>query len=242
LLLEGKVLTKRFGGLVALNEVSFRIERGEIIGLIGPNGAGKTTLFNVVTGILRADGGRVELEGKDITNLKPYERCHLGVVKTFQTPNPFLELTVLDNCAVGVLFGRGKGTSLAEARRKALGFLEFVGLKEVANEKAANLTLMGRRMLEIAGALATNPKVILLDEVLAGLNPTEVNQSLKIIREARERFNVSIFWIEHVMKAIMKTAEKIVVLHHGRKIAEGKPEEITTNVKVIEAYLGGAAV
>jgi len=237
-LLEGKGVTKRFGGLIALKDVDFTVEENEILGVIGPNGAGKTTLINCINGVYRPDMGVISFEGQDITRLKPDEICKLGIARTFQITRSFLNLTCLENVVVGILYGRRAHTSLDEARRKAKRYIELVGLQEDMSVPAKNLTLQKRKMLELARALATEPKIILLDEVIAGLNPSETLQAMQLIKKVRDELEVSILWVEHIMKAIMEVADRIIVLHHGTKIAEGKPLEIANNPKVIDAYLG----
>ncbi len=232
-------VTKRFGGLIANNKVSFSMKRGEILGLIGPNGAGKTTLFNVITGVYKPDEGRVLFKGKDISGKPPHVIARMGIAKTHQIVKPFNDMTVIENAMVGALFGKRAGkVTMAEAREIAHKSLELVGLTEKEEEFASKLTLHEKKMLELARALSAEPELLLLDEVLAGLNPKEIEESLKIIRKAKEERGLSIIMIEHVMHAVMNIAERIVVLHYGWKIAEGTPEEIANNAKVITAYLG----
>ncbi len=232
-------VTKKFGGLVANNKVSFNMKRGEILGLIGPNGAGKTTLFNVITGVYKPDEGRVVFKGRDISGKPPHVIARMGIAKTHQIVKPFNDMTVIENAMVGALFGKRAGKiTMTEARRIAHQSLELVGLVEKEEEFASKLTLHEKKMLELARALSAEPELLLLDEVLAGLNPREIEESLKIIRKAKEERDLSIIMIEHVMHAVMNIAERIVVLHYGWKIAEGTPEEIANNAKVITAYLG----
>jgi branched-chain amino acid transport system ATP-binding protein len=238
-MLEGRGVTKHFGGLVALKGVDFSLKRGEILGLIGPNGAGKTTLFNIINGFLRPTQGTVVFEGFELNKLKPHQICRLGIGRTFQIVKPFLDCTALENVIIGATFGKRGDIDMKEAEGLALQYLEFVGLSAKRNVLAKNLNIVERKFVEIARALATRPKVMLLDEPLAGLNPTEVMDACKLIKRIRDELNITVFWIEHVMRAMMETAERIIVLHYGEKIAEGNPSEISRNERVIEAYLGG---
>jgi len=237
-LLEGINVSKYFGGLAAVKDVEFKVGEKELVGLIGPNGAGKSTLFNCISGIYRPTSGTIKFNGEEITRLKPDEICRLGIGRTFQLVRPFLEMTALENVIVAARFGCGTRTSLGDARRSALDHLEFVGISEKKDKMARDLTLHERRFVEIARALATKPEVVLLDEVLAGLNPTETTEAMGLIRRIRNDLGVTVFWVEHVMKAVMGTAERIMVLHHGEKIAEGTPSEIAKNEDVVKAYLG----
>ncbi|MEB3773911.1 MAG: ABC transporter ATP-binding protein [Desulfurococcales archaeon] len=236
-LLEVQGIVKRFRGLVAVDNVSFTVEEGEIKGLIGPNGAGKTTLFNVITGVYKPDAGRVIFMGKDITGLKPHKVARLGIAKTHQVPKPFGELTVVENVAVSSLFG-GKHRSVGEALEEARGVLETVGLGEKADLPAKVLNVQEKKRLELAKALSMKPKLLLLDEVLAGLTPREIDEMLDLLRELRRSKGITMIMIEHVMHAVMNIADRIVVLHFGRKLAEGTPGEIANNKEVITAYLG----
>lgn len=238
-MLKGTNVSKYFGGLAAINNVDFFIEEEEIAGLIGPNGAGKTTLFNVITGVYRPTVGRITFYEKDIVDLRPHEICKLGIARTFQLVRPFLNLTVLENVTVGGLYGRSNNISINEAQKEALKYIEFVGLSDKNENLVKNLTLFDKKRVEVATALNTNPKLLLLDEFIAGLNPTEILQAMKMIKEIRDEVGITVFWIEHVMRALMSVADRIMVLHHGEKIAEGTPKEIGSNQKVIDAYLGG---
>lgn len=237
-ILVGEKISKRFGGVNALNQIDFEIYQNEIVGLIGPNGAGKTTLFNVISGMYSPNSGKIYFEGLDITGLKPHIICRLGVTRTFQIVRPFLHMSVLENVKVGFLFGRERIKSLIKAEKKAFEIVEFVGLKEKVHFPAHALTIADRKRLEIARALATKPKILLLDEVLAGLTPAEIHQAMNLIESIRNELGITIFMIEHVIKAIVGLSNRIIVLHYGEKIAEGTVNEISTHPKVIEAYLG----
>jgi branched-chain amino acid transport system ATP-binding protein len=234
-ILEVRGVSKRFGGLVAVSDVSFSIAEGEILGLIGPNGAGKTTLFNVVNGVYKADQGTITFAGKDITRCSPDQVVHFGLARTHQIVKPLNGLTVLDNVTVGACFGR-EYLDMAAARKVASEVLQQVGL-ERTDMMARSLTIAGKKRLEIARALAAKPKLLLLDEVLAGLNPTEVAAMIELVRKIRDR-GISVLMIEHLMQAIMSLSDRIVVLNLGRKLAEGRPDEVVHNSDVVECYLG----
>ncbi len=235
-LLQVRGISKRFGGLQAVADVSFNLGEGEILGLIGPNGAGKTTLFNLVNGVFKSDSGTITFSGKDITGCSPDQVVHLGLARTHQIVRPLSGMSVLENVIVGACFGR-EYQSMRAARATALEVLERVGLADRANSSARALTLAGKKRLEVARALAARPKLLLLDEVLAGLNPTEIGQMISLILSIRDG-GVSVFMIEHVMQAIMNLSDRIVVLNLGRKIAEAPPAEVVKNADVVEAYLG----
>lgn len=236
-MLKGQDLTKRFGGLVALSHFDFEVEEGSIVGLIGPNGSGKTTLFNLISGFERPEEGRIMFQGKEITKLKPFEIARLGIARTFQIVRPLKEMTVLENVAAGVLYGRGK-REIAEARQEAHELLRFTGLDSKKEVRAGLLKLADRKRLEVARALGIGPKLLLLDEVFAGLNQKEMEEAIDLIFRIRKEMGVTILMIEHVMKAIMRTCDRIVALHFGIKVTEGTPEEVANSPKVIEAYLG----
>jgi branched-chain amino acid transport system ATP-binding protein len=239
-LLEVTDVSKRFGGLHAVSDVSFTIRESEILGLIGPNGAGKTTLFNIVNGVYKPDKGKIAFAGKDITGLSPDKVVKLGLARTHQIVKPLNGMSVLENVTVGACFGR-ESLGLNAAREAALKVLKQVGLGERASSAARSLTLAGKKRLEVARALAAQPRLLLLDEVLAGLNPTEVAQMIDLIRKIRDT-GVSVFMIEHVMQAIMKLSDRIVVLNFGQKLAEGSPMEVAGDAQVIEAYLGDSEI
>jgi branched-chain amino acid transport system ATP-binding protein len=234
-LLECRDVHKRFGGLVAVDGVSFSVTSGEIFGLIGPNGAGKTTLFRLISGVYPPTGGQILFKGQSLVGNKPNAICRRGVVSTHQIVRPFHDMTVFDNARVGAEFGQRNPERDLSAHVNEV--LEFTGLASQADKLAKNLTLAGRKRLEIARALATAPELLLLDEVIAGLNPTETAQTMELIRALRGR-GITIIMVEHVMKAIMGISDRIMVLNYGEKIAEGTPQEIAANPTVVEAYLG----
>ncbi len=237
-LLEVNGVTKRFGGLVALKDVSLYVEKGEILGLIGPNGAGKTTLFNVIAGTYKPEQGSIKFEGKDVTGWPPHKICKLGIARTFQTPKPFPNMTVYENVLAAYLFGSSQ-KKVTDVEQDITSILKRLGLEGKRNVPASGLTIYEQRMLEIARSLAIKPRLLLLDEVLAGLNPTETNQAINIIRELRSKDGITIVMIEHNMRAIMGLSDRVIVLHHGEKLAEGKPQEVANDPEVIKVYLGG---
>ena len=236
-ILEGEKVTKYFGGLAALYKVDFDIKQGEVVGLIGPNGAGKTTLFNLISGSLRTTSGEIRYKGKKITGLKPHQVCKLGIARTFQSVQLFDNLSAFDNVFLGSMCGTATRTSAPVAKDKAMALLDLVGLTGKKSDLAKNLPIAEQKRLEFARALATETDLLLLDEVMAGLTPTELAVSTALIDKIRGR-GVTILVVEHVMQAIMAICDRIIVLHHGVKLAEGLPQEIATNKKVIEVYLG----
>ena len=236
MLLEVSNLSKHFGGLQVLQDVSFTLNEGEILGLIGPNGAGKSTMFNVITGVYRPNGGAILFQGKSLVGLKPHRVCRRGVARTFQLVRICSTMTVLENVLVGAIYGRSGGRK--KALDEALECLELLNLSEVKNTISAHLTYSDRRLIEIARAIAARPGLALLDEPLAGLNPAETEKIMDVIQNIRKTRGISIIWIEHKMDAVFNLCDRIVVLDYGKKIAEGESKEIATNKKVVEAYLG----
>lgn len=234
-MLEVKNVTKRFGGLTALHNVSFEVEKGSIIGIIGPNGAGKTTLFNVITGFLKPEGGKIFYERNDITGMSPHEIAKMGIARTFQIVKPFPELTVEEAVRVGAYLRTKEETKIDEIVDDVL---EFVGIERLRDRYGKELNLIQLKLTEIARALATQPKLLLVDEVVAGLTPKEIDNIIDMVKKINEDKKITVCLIEHIMRFIMRASQKIIVLHHGEKIFEGKPEEAYNNEKVIKAYLG----
>jgi len=234
-ILEAKGVSKSFGALKAVNGVDFSLHQGEILGIIGPNGAGKTTLFNVIVGIYRPTQGEVHYKGDVISGKKPHEICRLGITKTSQLVRPFSAMSVLENVAIGGLYG--KGLHLKEASKEAEGILELVGLARVKYSLPGSITVPDRRRMELARVLATGARILLLDENMAGLTPTEIDEALALLREIRD-LGRTLIVVEHVMRAVMGVSDRIMVLNHGEKIAKGPPQAVAEDEKVIEAYLG----
>jgi branched-chain amino acid transport system ATP-binding protein len=235
-LLSVQNLSKNFGGVQAVRDVTFELREGEIVGLIGPNGAGKTTLINLITGVLPVSGGRVLYQGRDVTGQRPFQAARRGLARTFQIVQPFPAMTVLENVMAGAVFAGAAG-SHAEAEAAARAHLDFAGLLPQADKPAASLTLPSRKRLELAKSLAMKPKVLLLDEVNAGLNTSEIGQALDLIRAIAAR-GITIIIVEHLMKVVLSLSQRILVLHHGELISSGPSHEVVNDPKVIEAYLG----
>jgi branched-chain amino acid transport system ATP-binding protein len=238
-LLEVHDLAKRFRGVQAVDGVSFTVPKGGIVALIGPNGAGKTTTFNLIAGVMAPDRGRVIIAGRDITGHRPDQACHAGIARTFQLMKPFAALTVIENVMVGAL---KNGADMRAARREAAVLLERLGLAGKAEIAARHLTIAERKRLETARALATRPKILLLDEVMSGLRPAEVDAMVALLGEISRATGLAILLTEHVMRAVMALSHHIIVLHHGRKICEGTPEQVSRDPQVLESYLGRAAL
>ncbi len=231
-------VTKRFGGLHAVNDVSLGLPRNKIVALIGPNGAGKTTLFNTIAGTYVPSSGSIQFCGEEIGGKKPHAIARLGIARTFQIVRPFHKMTCLENIMVGAMFGRGHGIGFEEASEVAWECLDFVGLGNKKDIVSENLTLVERKKVEVAKALASDPQLVLLDEPLAGLNPTEIQGAMSLIGKIRDVRGITIFWVEHVMDAVINLAQHVVVLNYGEKIADERPEDLLNNKLVIDAYLG----
>jgi branched-chain amino acid transport system ATP-binding protein len=236
-LLGVQKLIKSFGGLMALLEVTFEIYEGEIFGVIGTNGSGKTTLFNVITGFLKANSGRVIFMGKDITDLPPYRICRIGIARIFQLVRPFHELTTLQNAMVGRAYGKDHATNIRKAKQEVAEILNFVGLGNKIEVVASQLTMAERKRLELARALAAHPQLLLLDELMAGLNSAETEMAMDLVNKIRNS-GTTVIMVEHIMKAVLGISDRIIVLNAGQIIAEGVPKEVMKNQLVIEAYLG----
>jgi branched-chain amino acid transport system ATP-binding protein len=236
-ILEGRGVTKHFGGLAAVSHVDFHVDQGEIAGLIGPNGAGKTTLFNLISGAIPFKPGEIRFKGQKINGLKPHKICRMGISRTFQETKVFADMPAFQNVLMGAFFGTPTRVSGADAAREATQALEFVGLSAMSATPVKDLTLVNQKRVEVARALATKPELLLLDELMAGLTPTEVSESMELVTKIRDT-GITVLMVEHVMKAIMGICGRVMVLHHGEKIAEGTCNEISCNKTVIEIYLG----
>lgn len=239
-MLNIKNISKSFGGIMALHDVSFRIEEGSFVGLIGPNGSGKTTMFNLISGALRPTRGEVVYQGEAISGLTPNAICHAGIARTFQIPQPIKSLTVAENVMLGGLFGRGGKHQFQEGQIKkdAIKMLDFVGLNLDPDSFPEKMTAGDLRKLELARALATRPRILLADEVLSGLNKDELKDASEILVRTRQDMGVTIIWVEHIMHVLMKLVERVIVLNHGLLIADGDPDSVSNDKEVVEAYLG----
>ena len=237
-LLEVQDISISFGGLHALRNVSFRLEPGLIVGVMGPNGAGKTTLFNLISGVYRASAGRISLDGVDLQNLSPSQISRAGVARTFQSGRPFTNLTARENIMVGLFYGAGRTRDRRAAKREADRILEFVGLERQAERPVLSLNLVERKIVELGRAIATRPKLLMLDELLAGLNPNDLEPAIKAICRVRDELDITVVWIEHIMQVLMKTCEHLIVLHHGEMLTEGSPADVAADPVVSNAYFG----
>jgi branched-chain amino acid transport system ATP-binding protein len=236
-LLQVEKLTKSFGGLMALCRLNFEIQQGEILAVIGPNGSGKTTLFNIITGFMKADEGRVAFKGEDITGFHPHQICRQGIARIFQLVRPFPQLTTLRNVMVSRVYGRNPAPKMKQAEEEVSKILNFVGLGNKLEIVADQLTTVDRKRLELARALAAQPELLLLDEMMAGLNPAEIDIAMELVKKIRD-MGITVVMVEHIMKAVLGISDRIMVLSAGEKITEGQPFEVINNVLVIEAYLG----
>ncbi len=238
MLLKLEGVTKRFGGLVAVDHVDLEIDEGEAVGIVGPNGSGKTTLYNLISGVYIPDEGRIFFEGKDITKLPPYERTPLGMARTFQIPRPFGSASVRENVAIGAMFGRAKA-DVDEALNIADEYLKLVGIYDLKDKEAKLLTPLEKKLMELARALAMKPKLLLLDELMAGMNPNDINRIIELVKKIKDKENIAVVsMVEHLMHAITKFAERVIVMHQGKKLIEGPTMEVLNDPKVIEVYLG----
>jgi len=237
--LEVEGLDVHFGGVQALRKLSFRVAPGKIVGVMGPNGAGKTTLFNLVTGVYRPSSGKIVFGGTQLQGLSPARICRAGIGRTFQSGRPFANLTALENVLVGLYYGAdAQRPRAAHAKRRGQEILAFVGLAKLGDRPVSSLNLTERKIVELARALATRPKILLLDEPLAGLNPLDLEPAIRIVRRIRDELGITVMWIEHIMKVLMETCEHLIVLHHGEKLAEGSPADVASDAAVSDAYFG----
>lgn len=239
MLLETEAVCKCFGGLTALRTLDLGVREGEILGLIGPNGSGKTTLFNLITGFLKLDSGRVRFKGEDITGLKPHQICERGIARIFQLVKPFAQMTALQNVMLGRLYGRSPARGMKRAEAESEEILDFIGLRDKRDVMASSLTLADRKRLELGRALAAKPALLLLDELMAGFNPAETDAAMRLVQNIRDS-GITMVMVEHIVKAVLGLSDRVIVLSAGEKIAEGSPHEVANNQRVIEAYLGTA--
>jgi branched-chain amino acid transport system ATP-binding protein len=240
-MLEVKQVSKHFGGVKAVENITLEVAEREIVGLIGPNGSGKTTLFNLITRTLPVSSGAIFFQGKQINKLSPSEVCHLGISRTHQIPRPFRSLTARQNVSLAYLYGRKGARDRGKAEEEADRLLELVGLADYARKKASELNDVQCKVLELARSLSTDPRLLLLDEILAGLNPTELLQFQDLIFRIRSELNITVFWCEHIMRVLMRTVDRVICLDYGRMVCEGLPQAVANNPEVIECYLGKAA-